>query len=170
MCATGRAGPACDTCAIGFIQSNTSGLCVYLTGGQSGCSDGVKDGEEEGIDCGGPSCAPCATGTSVMPLTVWIIVGMATVTVVVIACLLLRAWQRRSQRQSHTSGCCCLCGRHRNKLAPAPRTPRVAPKRVTLVKGKSTIEGHDRVTPLYPVPVQEWTPRGGNPRNRSSFS
>ena len=25
------------------------------------CDDGIQNGEETGIDCGGPDCAPCVT-------------------------------------------------------------------------------------------------------------
>jgi hypothetical protein len=27
------------------------------------CSDGIQNGDETGVDCGGPDCAPCPTGT-----------------------------------------------------------------------------------------------------------
>jgi hypothetical protein len=35
-----------------------SGTCS--SGGSPTCTDGVKNGQETGIDCGGPSCVPCA--------------------------------------------------------------------------------------------------------------
>lgn len=28
---------------------------------QATCSDGIKNGDETGVDCGGSACAPCAT-------------------------------------------------------------------------------------------------------------
>jgi hypothetical protein len=29
---------------------------------QPTCTDQVKNGEETGVDCGGPNCQPCAVG------------------------------------------------------------------------------------------------------------
>lgn len=33
-------------------------MCVY-----NHCYDGVKDANETGVDCGGGTCSPCATGS-----------------------------------------------------------------------------------------------------------
>jgi hypothetical protein len=35
----------------------SAGRCIFLPGALSSCSDGVKNGNEEGVDCGGPHCA-----------------------------------------------------------------------------------------------------------------
>ncbi len=32
------------------------------SGGSGNCSDGIQNGQETGIDCGGPDCQPCPTG------------------------------------------------------------------------------------------------------------
>src|SRR5437868_5626641 len=46
-------------CATGFCSA---GVCAP-TGGGGSCSDGVKNGPETDVDCGG-SCAKCAGGLS----------------------------------------------------------------------------------------------------------
>jgi len=45
-----------------FGSSETTNFCV---GGGSGptCSDGIQNGQETGVDCGGPDCAPCPCDT-----------------------------------------------------------------------------------------------------------
>ena len=64
MCG-GRSGNSCgDGAKCGVGSDCQSGLC---TGGvcvapPPTCTDGMKDGKETDVDCGGPSCAPCAAG------------------------------------------------------------------------------------------------------------
>jgi hypothetical protein len=63
-------GPVCPPCAAGricLIPSDcvsgltcTTNLCV-APGATPSCSNGVRDGNESDVDCGG-SCAPCADG------------------------------------------------------------------------------------------------------------
>jgi hypothetical protein len=31
------------------------------------CDDGIQNGDETGVDCGGPDCAPCSTGSCDVP-------------------------------------------------------------------------------------------------------
>ena len=55
-------GPA-GTLASGgsFTSSQTTSFC--LGGGPAPtCSDGIQNGNETGVDCGGPDCAPCGGG------------------------------------------------------------------------------------------------------------
>ncbi|MEL7159416.1 MAG: M14 family zinc carboxypeptidase [Bacteroidota bacterium] len=46
-------------------RSHTTEQVAYLAFGASAgagnCSDGIQNGSETGVDCGGPDCAPCAT-------------------------------------------------------------------------------------------------------------
>jgi hypothetical protein len=52
----GSCGHACgpgETCFEGNCTSSQPG---------STCSDGIKNGAETDVDCGGPDCPPCATG------------------------------------------------------------------------------------------------------------
>ena len=43
-----------------FTSSQTTNFCVG-GGPAPTCDDGVQNGSETGVDCGGPDCAPCAT-------------------------------------------------------------------------------------------------------------
>ena len=44
-----------------FGSSVSSNFCISITGPQPTCTDGVQNGDETGVDCGG-SCAPCESG------------------------------------------------------------------------------------------------------------
>ncbi|MCB9304474.1 MAG: T9SS type A sorting domain-containing protein [Lewinellaceae bacterium] len=44
-----------------FGSSATTAFCIASGGSTPTCSDGIQNGDETGIDCGG-SCAPCNTG------------------------------------------------------------------------------------------------------------
>lgn len=59
-CAVGKACAAGSDCESTFCNISTH-LCVA-----NGCQDGVKDGSESDVDCGGPSqaCMRCAVGKS----------------------------------------------------------------------------------------------------------
>lgn len=97
QCAAGRAGLGCSTCAANFTRVGS--VCVFLPGSTMTCSNGKKDGSEEGVDCGGPVCPSCSEAG--MPTFVWTVIGLATVTGVVIVILVARAaWARRATRRS----------------------------------------------------------------------
>jgi hypothetical protein len=69
-----------DQCHLAGVCDTTAGTCTYPTatdgiactaGGLPGacmagtcatCGDGVKNGSETGVDCGGPTCPACAAG------------------------------------------------------------------------------------------------------------
>lgn len=58
-----QGGPVLPTCNDGIQNGDEEGVDC---GGSScdacpTCSDGVQNGDEEGIDCGGSSCQPCST-------------------------------------------------------------------------------------------------------------
>ncbi len=55
-CTVGQACKVGSDCASGACEVTTL-VCVA-----NHCSDGVKDGDESDLDCGGSLCAPCATG------------------------------------------------------------------------------------------------------------
>jgi hypothetical protein len=44
-----------------FTSSETTEFCVGAPPAPT-CTDGIQNGDEEGIDCGGSACAPCSTG------------------------------------------------------------------------------------------------------------
>jgi hypothetical protein len=50
-------------CSLGTCQSGTCTRSVTpLTPVPATCRDGVKNGRETDVDCGGPDCPPCAVG------------------------------------------------------------------------------------------------------------
>jgi hypothetical protein len=51
----------CVPCVVG-TECATPDLCVDNRCVPQRCIDGKKDGDETDVDCGGPTCAPCATG------------------------------------------------------------------------------------------------------------
>jgi hypothetical protein len=64
---TENGGIFCDGSGV-CVQCNanadcTSGVCATHTCAAATCSDGIKNGLETGIDCGG-TCAPCADGVA----------------------------------------------------------------------------------------------------------
>lgn len=44
-----------------FGSSETTNFCLGGSGGPT-CTDGIQNGNETGVDCGGPDCPPCNTG------------------------------------------------------------------------------------------------------------
>lgn len=60
QCFGGYTGDTCDECAseAGFVQIGSR--CIALPGAIVSCSDGVRNGAETGVDCGGLQCAACA--------------------------------------------------------------------------------------------------------------
>src|SRR5262249_21679985 len=54
---TGATCAPCTTPASCLPNNCVAGACVAPT-----CSDGVQDGTETGVDCGGPSCSACQNG------------------------------------------------------------------------------------------------------------
>ena len=42
------------------VDATTTGGTITGTGATATCRDGVQNGEETGVDCGGPDCPPCA--------------------------------------------------------------------------------------------------------------
>lgn len=53
----GYTGEACDECATGYHRTADDRACSKLVG--ASCHDGVRNGKEVGIDCGGDLCPPC---------------------------------------------------------------------------------------------------------------
>ena len=46
-----------------FGSSQVTNFCIGDGTPQATCNDGIQNGSETGIDCGGPDCAPCDTST-----------------------------------------------------------------------------------------------------------
>ena len=60
--------PPAPTCTDGIQNGNETGVdcggpdCAPCV--QPTCTDGIQNGDETGVDCGGPDCAPCAIACS----------------------------------------------------------------------------------------------------------
>jgi hypothetical protein len=61
-CNVGYIGAACSQCAAGFLAR--SATCLLLPGALASCSDGVRNGREEGVDCGGDCAVACAASAT----------------------------------------------------------------------------------------------------------
>jgi hypothetical protein len=61
-CFSGYQGTVCASCSGDFLPAGA--LCVYQPGAAVACGDGVMDGNEVGVDCGGPNCSPCSQAAS----------------------------------------------------------------------------------------------------------
>lgn len=101
--ATGYTGSTCSACADGFVLLNDK--CVR-TSAQPSCKDGVRNGDETGVDCGG-SCAQCQmTVIQLSAIATGIIAGA-----IAFCCILTIA-----------VGCAvyCCCRKRHKTSAPAP--------------------------------------------------
>lgn len=97
-CFPGYTGPVCQDCSPGYVRLGSKGVCVFLPGALTSCTDGVRNGNEEGVDCGGPNCAPCAHGINSVIL--WAAVGSGACIAVL---LLLFAGRTIANRKRKTS-------------------------------------------------------------------
>ena len=99
LCFAGYAGPSCDECGPGYVASSL-GTCTFLPGALSSCSDGVKNGNELGTDCGG-RCSPCTVMTPGRWLSshVGIVVGGALACVAVVSAWLALLVRRRGRKK-----------------------------------------------------------------------
>ncbi len=61
VCFEGYRGTDCSACADSYAVGD-GGACVFLAGSLSSCDDGLRNGNEVGVDCGGPHCGACAGG------------------------------------------------------------------------------------------------------------
>lgn len=58
ICTVGFTGSACGDCRPGFQRIGDR--CIFLPGALGSCSDGARNGDEAGVDCGG-RCVACTT-------------------------------------------------------------------------------------------------------------
>lgn len=58
-CYKGYSGASCSVCSPSHASITRSDAvsCVFLPGAMTSCNDGVRNGNEEGVDCGGPVCS-----------------------------------------------------------------------------------------------------------------
>lgn len=122
MCAAGRAGPACSDCALNYTQVGS--VCVFLPGSTTAsCHNGVRDGLETGIDCGGSVCDPCSNESpfSRIPLDMWIIIGLAVLVLLIIAVI----WYIHRKNRNRT-------GTAKGRVSAWPQATRIMPVRSPL--------------------------------------
>ena len=67
LSSNGCGGGTSPTCSDGVQNGNETGVdcggpdCAPCSTGAT-CTDGIQNGNETGVDCGGPDCSPCSTG------------------------------------------------------------------------------------------------------------
>jgi len=75
---------------IGFIVTEFIGYCDY-------CYDGIKDYDEEKIDCGGPNCPPCITRRKVYDYIQWLQWSLWLIVLLFLIYLMYIAVKRRKE-------------------------------------------------------------------------
>ena len=100
-CHHGYIGPACDQCDRNHVSIRS--LCVFLPGAFVSCGDGVRNGNEEGVDCGGPHCsAQCPPSTQYEPRQLIAVLGAGLV-VACVAGLAITMRLRRTKTEAFSS-------------------------------------------------------------------
>lgn len=123
-CFLGYAGVQCTTCSVGYTRG-PSGTCVLTDAIGVSCYNGVRDGNETGIDCGGQCASACVAGilaTSSMPLTPVTMAGIIVAGVVVLALLGLGGYRVKQRRQDRKNGVV-----NKNKVMPVPAAKPLPP-------------------------------------------
>lgn len=120
-CHAGYTGNACNECLGDYIRIVSHGRCIYMPGSQVSCSDGVKDGNEVDVDCGGPNCAPCAISSASGAIPAGMITGISSGCISLLLLSAIIIWWRR---------------RHL-KIASAPSPSHV--RRRSLVNSKAVV-------------------------------
>jgi hypothetical protein len=98
LCFLGYTGPACTDCDPRSLAAG--GACLPAPGALVSCADGVRNGNEAGVDCGGPHCAPCPAATPDSPrqaLPLPAIAGGAVLVAVAVAVAVVVVRWRRSR-------------------------------------------------------------------------
>jgi hypothetical protein len=151
-CFAGYTGNLCSVCTSKYMQVTVGGACIYLPGALTTCVDGVRNGNEEGVDCGGPNCVAC-TSTSMLTATATAVAfaGMGVLFSVLIGTYL---WRRRQRRQASAS------------VAPTPvvASARSTGKRVSLKHARTVVLGRQhsresrrRSSAVMPSITIDWT-------------
>ena len=76
-CFMGYVGTDCNSCDRDYVWVPDAAQCVFLPGTLSSCVDGVLNGNEKDVDCGGPNCEPCSiVATWVASRSPWLVNGI----------------------------------------------------------------------------------------------
>lgn len=105
VCSYGYTGAACEACSAGFVRVRDGGPCIYLPGALASCSDHLKNGNELGVDCGGPNCPACATQQlPVVIVVMGVVSGLAVVGTVVVLFARRAGWLRTGGAEKASTG------------------------------------------------------------------
>jgi hypothetical protein len=149
-CFAGYTGEVCSACTSEYIQVTRGGACIYLPGALSSCEDGVRNGNEVDVDCGGENCQPCSQ-TSRFTLIVAIIGAVSVVCVTVVAVIYLRRWYRH--RKSSVVPSAITPGAKHTKLANTKT------RRILLGQQRSPVRRSSAVTPSITIAWQTYERR-----------
>lgn len=105
-CFAGYTGNACNECAVGFTRTlaGARGPCIYLSGSKASCGDGSRNGNELGVDCGGPNCPPCERKAVILTTSVIGIVAAVSACCALLALVGIGACCRRYFREHAFGG------------------------------------------------------------------
>lgn len=93
---------------------------MFLPGALTSCTDGVKDGNEEGVDCGGPNCPVCPhPSKSNIAMLIGIGMGVMGGALIIAAYVSYRFVQLHSRVAVHP-----VPGRKKKVVKAAPRHTR----------------------------------------------
>lgn len=100
----GYTGTACDECSGVYTQQTANnasrGPCVYLPGSTATCGNGIRDGNELGVDCGGPNCRLCDLRTVVVVSTA-LIAGVSLCAFLLCIAISFGTWKYCRRSASH---------------------------------------------------------------------
>ena len=177
-CFQGYLGDDCGSCDPRYLAIGSGGVhaqsCVFLAGIVSTCGNGVRDGTEMGIDCGGvcPVCAVGAVATSapvdtskgttlLEQVVSGTVVPVAGIVIAVVIGVVFMVRRRDSDARRHVSK---LRGEKR-KGKPAPELPVPRP---AMDRPNDSDSISDRLSRIVPVPRNNGgLTAGGNSNNIS---
>jgi hypothetical protein len=83
-CFPGYVGDACGECDVRHVALGQH--CVWLPASNATCTDGVVNGNEQGIDCGGFNCRECGSALT----QIWlrpVVMGLAGLAIILSVCV-----------------------------------------------------------------------------------
>ena len=172
-CAVGYTGPNCDVCSPNFMRFVPNGACYSIhSSSLPRCSDGVRNGDEEGVDCGGAVCPQCESASEYTILTfklsrlVFILAVIVAPSVLTAVFLAVCWW-----RFHHIGGlfcCCVLCWRKAAAARGMKRTATVvwSPRAIRKFNRHLDRQPSNRIVPVRPSGFSMTPPQ--DPNNASS--
>lgn len=159
-CVAGRVGPACGACAANYTLVNDA--CVFLPGSlTASCYNGVMDGMETGVDCGGSVCPACK-GKSGITLVIWFVMSVVGLALLLVAAFGYKYWRdlRRVTAQRR--------GKERVRVWPRGSlvqvTPLQSPVPVRIPSARTNMRLFETPTPSKGTTSTRVGPRTTTPR------